>query len=128
MLDRGRSPVRSMDSGQDTGPRLRGGGLCEYDCEHGGGKGGMSGERTAAIRLYLINPCNPLVSLTRVKESRWNRYRVWKPLSPLVVGGLAPLQGLRGPQASARAGCQARCWWPGREHTVSYHEDGGREA
>ena len=50
----------------------------------------MSGGRTAAIRLYLINPCNPLVSLTRVKESRWNRYRVWKPLSLLVLGGLTP--------------------------------------
>jgi radical SAM superfamily enzyme YgiQ (UPF0313 family) len=50
----------------------------------------MSGERAAAIRLYLINPCNPLVSLTRVKESRWNRYRVWKPLSLLVLAGLTP--------------------------------------
>jgi radical SAM superfamily enzyme YgiQ (UPF0313 family) len=42
------------------------------------------------MRLYLINPCNPLVSLTRVKESRWNRYRVWKPLSLLALGGLTP--------------------------------------
>jgi len=52
----------------------------------------MSGERTAAIRLYLINPCNPLVSLTRVKESRWNRYRVWKPLSLMVLAGLTPAE------------------------------------
>jgi radical SAM superfamily enzyme YgiQ (UPF0313 family) len=40
------------------------------------------------MRLYLINPCNPLVSMTRVKESRWNRYRVWKPLSLMVLAGL----------------------------------------
>jgi radical SAM superfamily enzyme YgiQ (UPF0313 family) len=32
------------------------------------------------MRLHLINPSNPLVSIVNVKESRWNRYRVWKPL------------------------------------------------
>jgi len=42
------------------------------------------------MRLYLINPCNPLVSMTKVKESRWNRYRVWKPLSLMVLAGLTP--------------------------------------
>ena len=42
------------------------------------------------MRLYLINPSNPLVSIVNVKESRWNRYRVWKPLSLLVVAGLTP--------------------------------------
>ena len=42
------------------------------------------------MRLYLINPCNPLVSIVQVKKSRWNRYRVWKPLSLLVVAGLTP--------------------------------------
>jgi hypothetical protein len=26
------------------------------------------------MRLYLINPSNPLVSITKVTESRWNRY------------------------------------------------------
>jgi len=40
------------------------------------------------MRLYLINPCNPLVSILKVKESRWNRYRVWKPLSLMVLAGL----------------------------------------
>jgi radical SAM superfamily enzyme YgiQ (UPF0313 family) len=40
------------------------------------------------MRLYLINPCNPLVSLVHVKESRWNRYRVWKPLGLLTVAAL----------------------------------------
>jgi hypothetical protein len=40
------------------------------------------------MRLYLINPSNPLVSIARVKESRWNRYRVWKPLSLMVLAGL----------------------------------------
>ncbi len=47
-------------------------------------------EMSTVMRLYLINPCNPLVSLTRVKESRWNRYRVWKPLSLLVLAGVTP--------------------------------------
>jgi radical SAM superfamily enzyme YgiQ (UPF0313 family) len=42
------------------------------------------------MRLYLINPFNPLVSLANVKDSRWNRYRVWKPLGLLVLGGLTP--------------------------------------
>jgi len=40
------------------------------------------------MRLHLINPLNCLVSLTNVKDSRWNRYRVWKPLGLLVLGGL----------------------------------------
>jgi len=44
------------------------------------------------MRLYLINPSNPLVSIVKVKESRWNRYRVWKPLSLMVLAGLTPPQ------------------------------------
>ena len=42
------------------------------------------------MRLYLINPSNPLVSIVNVKDSRWNRYRVWKPLSLMVLAGLTP--------------------------------------
>lgn len=42
------------------------------------------------MRLYLINPSNPLVSIVNVKESRWNRYRIWKPLSLMVLAGLTP--------------------------------------
>jgi radical SAM superfamily enzyme YgiQ (UPF0313 family) len=42
------------------------------------------------MRLYLINPSNPLVSIVKVSESRWNRYRVWKPLSLMVLAGLTP--------------------------------------
>jgi radical SAM superfamily enzyme YgiQ (UPF0313 family) len=42
------------------------------------------------MRLYLINPSNPLVSIVNVKLSRWNRYRVWKPLSLMVLAGLTP--------------------------------------
>lgn len=42
------------------------------------------------MRLYLINPANPLVSIVKLKESRWNRYRVWKPLNLMVVAGLTP--------------------------------------
>ncbi|MFZ0035579.1 MAG: radical SAM protein [Sedimentisphaerales bacterium] len=41
-----------------------------------------------SMRLYLINPSNPLVSIVRVKGSRWNRYRVWKPLGLMVLAGL----------------------------------------
>jgi hypothetical protein len=43
-----------------------------------------------AMRLYLINPSNPLVGIVNVKESRWNRYRVWKPLSLMVLAGVTP--------------------------------------
>jgi len=42
------------------------------------------------LRLYLINPSNPLVSILKVKESRWNRYRVWKPLGLMVLAALTP--------------------------------------
>jgi radical SAM superfamily enzyme YgiQ (UPF0313 family) len=42
------------------------------------------------MRLYLINPTNPLVSIVNIKESRWNRYRVWKPLSLMVLAALTP--------------------------------------
>jgi radical SAM superfamily enzyme YgiQ (UPF0313 family) len=42
------------------------------------------------MRLYLINPSNPLVSSVKSRESRWNRYRVWKPLSLRVLAGLTP--------------------------------------
>ncbi|MFB3892297.1 MAG: radical SAM protein [Phycisphaerae bacterium] len=42
------------------------------------------------MRLLLINPYNPLVSLINVKASRWNRYRVWKPLGLMVIAGLTP--------------------------------------
>ena len=42
------------------------------------------------MRLQLINPSNPLVSIVRVKANRWNRYRLWKPLNLLVLAGLTP--------------------------------------
>ena len=44
------------------------------------------------MQLYLINPSNLLVSIVNVKESRWNRYRVWKPLSLMVLAGLTPAE------------------------------------
>ena len=44
------------------------------------------------MRLYLINPSNPLVSSVKVKESRWNRYRVWKPLGLLTLAGMTPAE------------------------------------
>jgi radical SAM superfamily enzyme YgiQ (UPF0313 family) len=42
------------------------------------------------IHLYLINPRNPLVDLTDIERSRWNRYRVWKPLGLLALAALTP--------------------------------------
>jgi radical SAM superfamily enzyme YgiQ (UPF0313 family) len=42
------------------------------------------------MRLFLINPFNPMVSWTKVRENRWSKYRVWKPLGLLVVAGLTP--------------------------------------
>jgi radical SAM superfamily enzyme YgiQ (UPF0313 family) len=42
------------------------------------------------VRLYLINPRNPLVGLTDRNGNRWNRYRVWKPLGLLAVAALTP--------------------------------------
>jgi radical SAM superfamily enzyme YgiQ (UPF0313 family) len=42
------------------------------------------------MKLFLINPSNPLVSMVHVRESRWNRYRVWKPLGLMVLAGLTP--------------------------------------
>ncbi len=50
----------------------------------------MKHERTAAIRLYLINPRNPFVSPTQLKGNRWNRYRVWKPLGLTTLAALTP--------------------------------------
>lgn len=40
------------------------------------------------MRLYLINPSNPLVGTINTKESYWNRYRVWKPLSLMILAGM----------------------------------------
>jgi radical SAM superfamily enzyme YgiQ (UPF0313 family) len=47
-------------------------------------------QRTTGKRLYLINPCNALVSIVSTEGSRWNRYRVWKPLGLMVLAGLTP--------------------------------------
>ena len=41
-------------------------------------------------RLLLINPANPLVTLTRTSDNWTNQYRVWKPLSLLVLAGATP--------------------------------------
>ncbi|RPI22620.1 MAG: radical SAM protein [Acidobacteria bacterium] len=51
---------------------------------------GFSRGGQVRLRLYLVNPSNPLVSIIKVKESRWNRYRVWKPLSLMTLAGLTP--------------------------------------
>lgn len=40
--------------------------------------------------LYLVNPSNPLVNMALNRESYWNRFRLWKPLSLLALAGLTP--------------------------------------
>ena len=42
------------------------------------------------MHLFLINPNNPAVSLAKVKQNPWNKYRVWKPLGLLVLAGQTP--------------------------------------
>ena len=42
------------------------------------------------MRLHLINPSNPLVSIVGHQNSRWNRCRVWQPLSLMALAGLTP--------------------------------------
>lgn len=42
------------------------------------------------MRLQLINPTNPHVNVIRLEASRWNRYRMWKPLGLMVLAGLTP--------------------------------------
>ncbi len=40
--------------------------------------------------LYLVNPCNSLISTFHQRRGHWNRFRLWKPLSLLVIAGLTP--------------------------------------
>jgi len=40
------------------------------------------------MRLYLINPSNPLVSMASCR--RWRKYRIWKPLGLMTVAALTP--------------------------------------
>lgn len=40
--------------------------------------------------LYLINPANPLVNITKTKKNILNKFRIWQPLGLLVIAGLTP--------------------------------------
>ena len=42
------------------------------------------------MHLYLINPCNAIIVLVNVKENRFNKYRIWKPLGLLILARLTP--------------------------------------
>ncbi|MGA2079609.1 MAG: radical SAM protein [Holophaga sp.] len=45
------------------------------------------------MRVYLINPSNPAVRLTKITGwSKLNRCRVWKPLGLLILARLTPLE------------------------------------
>lgn len=47
-------------------------------------------DQVVTMLLYLINPSNSLASISKMKESRWKSFRIWKPLSLLVLAGLTP--------------------------------------
>jgi len=40
--------------------------------------------------LYLVNPANPLVSMSLNRRAYLNRFRLWKPLGLQVLAGLTP--------------------------------------
>ena len=42
------------------------------------------------LLLQAANRRDLFVSLAQVKEGRWHRYRVWKPLALQVLAGLTP--------------------------------------
>lgn len=42
------------------------------------------------MRVLLVNPANGLVNILHLKESRWNRHRVWQPLGLMTLAGLTP--------------------------------------
>ena len=44
---------------------------------------------TCPMRLYLINPVNPL-ALSEVRQRWFKRFRIWKPLGLLTVATLTP--------------------------------------
>ncbi len=50
----------------------------------------LNSKKNEFMRIYLINPLNPVISITKTKESRWNKYRIWKPLGLLVLAGMTP--------------------------------------
>ncbi len=42
------------------------------------------------MRLVLINPSNTLINMLSARHGRLSKYRVWKPLSLLVLAGMTP--------------------------------------
>ena len=42
------------------------------------------------MKLLLINPSNSLINMLSARHGRLSRYRVWKPLSLLVLAGMTP--------------------------------------
>ena len=49
-----------------------------------------TGIQDSQRRLFLINPSNPLVTILNFNDSRWNRFRVWKPLGLMTIADLTP--------------------------------------
>jgi radical SAM superfamily enzyme YgiQ (UPF0313 family) len=44
------------------------------------------------MRLYLINPCNPAISLVNVNANPLNKWRIWKPLGLLSLAAHTPCE------------------------------------
>jgi hypothetical protein len=62
------------------------------------------------MRLHLFNPSNPLVSIVRLEESRWNRCRVWQPLSLMAFAAwVCPLSWAASTPRCASMKC-CRAW------------------
>jgi len=47
-------------------------------------------DRRRTMRLFLVNPRNPTVSLVHVTKNRFNKYRIWKPLGLLILARATP--------------------------------------
>ena len=64
----------------------------DFDRRHsGGGSLHVSSDTSQRRkRLLLINPSNPLISMLKLKENRWNRYRLWQPLGLMTLAALTP--------------------------------------
>jgi hypothetical protein len=50
----------------------------------------LSRSECTACDYISSTPSKPLVSIVKVKESRWNCHRMWKPLSLMVLKSLTP--------------------------------------
>jgi radical SAM superfamily enzyme YgiQ (UPF0313 family) len=43
------------------------------------------------VKLYLINPLNPVYNMVKSQDSRWSKYRAWQPLGLMIIAAATPL-------------------------------------